>query len=59
MGFGGADDQRAIPEGTMATRQPLPRLQLLPEDRRTNRLWVLLLIFGLFVTIVSWFDWMF
>lgn len=43
----------------MATRLPLPRFQLLPEDRRTNRLWVLLLIFGLFVTVVSWFDWMF
>ena len=43
----------------MAKRQPLPTLQLLPEDRRSNRLWVLLLIFGLFVTVVSWLDWMF
>ena len=38
-------------------KQPLSRFEL-PEDRRTNRLWALLLIFGLFVTIVSWFDWM-
>lgn len=43
----------------MATRQPLPRLQLLPEDRRSNRLFVLLLIFGLFVTVVSWLNWIF
>ena len=42
----------------MAKRQPLPRLQLLPEDRRTERLWVLLLAFGLFVIVVSWLDWM-
>jgi hypothetical protein len=38
-------------------KQPLPRLQLLTEDRWSNRLWVLLLIFGLFVTVVSWLDW--
>ena len=43
----------------MANRQPLPRLELLPEDRRSNRLWVLLLIFGLFVIVVSWIEWMF
>jgi hypothetical protein len=43
----------------MANRQPLPKFQLLPDDRRTNRLWVLLLIGGLFVTVVSWFDWIF
>lgn len=42
----------------MANRQPLPILQPLPEDRRTNRLWALLIIFGLFVIVVSWFDWM-
>jgi hypothetical protein len=41
----------------MANRLPLPRFQLIPEDRRTDRLWVLLLILGLFVTVVSWFDW--
>lgn len=43
----------------MATRQPLPTLQPLPEDRRSNRLWALLLIFGVFVTVVSWLDWIF
>ena len=43
----------------MANRQPFPRIQLLPEDRRSNRLWALLLILGLFVTVVSWLDWMF
>jgi hypothetical protein len=43
----------------MSNRQPLPNLQLLPEDRRTNRLWGLLLILGLFVTVASWLDWMF
>ena len=43
----------------MANREPLLRLQLIPEDRRSNYLWVLLLIFGLFVTAVSWLDWMF
>ena len=42
----------------MANRQPLPKLQLLPEDRRSDHLWMLLLIFGLFVIVVSWFDWM-
>jgi|SoiMethySBSTD1v2_1073268.scaffolds.fasta_scaffold22328_9 hypothetical protein len=42
----------------MANRQPLPKLQLLPEDRWSNRLWVLLLIFGFFVIVVSWLDWM-
>ena len=43
----------------MANRQPLSRLQLLPEDRRSDRVWMLLLILGLFVTVVSWLDWMF
>jgi hypothetical protein len=43
----------------MAKTQPLFRLQLLPEDRRSERVWVLLLILGLFVTVVSWLDWMF
>ena len=43
----------------MANRQPLSMFQLLPEDRRSNRLWVLLLILGLFVTVASWLDWMF
>jgi hypothetical protein len=43
----------------MANRQLLPNFQLLPEDRRSDRLWVLLLILGLFVTVVSWLDWMF
>lgn len=43
----------------MANKQQLPRIQFLPEDRRSNGLWILLLIFGLFVTVVSWFDWMF
>ena len=43
----------------MANRQPLPMLQPLPEDRRSTRLWVLLLIFAVFVTVVSWFDWVF
>ena len=42
----------------MATRHSLPRLQLLPEDRWSNRLWVLLLVFGLFMTVVSWLDWL-
>ena len=42
----------------MANKQPLPRFQLLPEDRWSNRLWVLLLLFGLFVTLVSWLDWL-
>ena len=42
----------------MASRQPLPEIQPFAEDRRSNRLWVLLLIFGLFVTVVSWLDWM-
>jgi len=42
----------------MADRQPLPRFQLLPEDRRSDRLWMLLLICGLFVIVVSWIDWM-
>jgi hypothetical protein len=40
----------------MANRQPL--FDLLPEDRRSDRLWILLLIFGVFVTLVSWLDWM-
>ena len=43
----------------MGNRQPLPRLQVIPEDRRSDRLWLLLLIGGLFVTVVSWIDWMF
>jgi hypothetical protein len=43
----------------MASRQPLFKLQLLPEDRRSERLWILLLVFGVFVTVVSWLDWMF
>jgi hypothetical protein len=43
----------------MANRQPLPSLQPIPEDRRSDRLWMILLIFGLFVTVVSWLDWMF
>jgi hypothetical protein len=46
-------------EGIMATRQPLPSLAPLTEDRRSNRLWILLLVFGLFMTVVSWLDWMF
>ncbi len=41
----------------MANRQPLPRLQLLPEDCWSNRLWILLLAFGFFVIVVSWLDW--
>lgn len=43
----------------MANTHLLSRLQLLPEDRRSDRVWVLLLILGLFVTVVSWLDWMF
>ena len=43
----------------MANREPLSRLQLITEDRRSDRLWMLLLILGLFVTVVSWLDWMF
>ena len=43
----------------MAKPQPLPRFQLLPEDRRSDRVWLLLLVLGLFVTIVGWLDWMF
>lgn len=43
----------------MANRQPLSRLQLLPEDRRSDRVWGLLLVLGLFVIVVSWLDWMF
>lgn len=43
----------------MANRQPLFRLQLLPEDRRSDLVWVLLLILGLFVPVVSWLDWIF
>jgi hypothetical protein len=43
----------------MANTQPPSRLQLLPDDRRSDRVWVLLLILGLFVTVVSWLDWMF
>lgn len=43
----------------MANRQPLPRFQPIPADRRSDRLGVLLLIGGLFVTVVSWIDWMF
>jgi hypothetical protein len=41
----------------MAARQPLSRFQL-PEDRRSDRLGVLLLILGLFVIGASWLDWM-
>ena len=51
--------QAPLPEGTMANRLPLLKLQVLPEDRRSNRLSMLLLIFGLFVIVVSWLDWMF
>jgi hypothetical protein len=43
----------------MANREPLIRLQLLTEDRRSDRVWMLLLILGLFVIVVSWLDWMF
>jgi hypothetical protein len=43
----------------MAIREPLVRLQLVPEDCRSDRIWVLLLILGLFATVVSWLDWMF
>ena len=44
----------------MANRQPLSRLQLLlEEDRRSDRVWVLLTVLGLFVIVVSWLDWMF
>jgi hypothetical protein len=43
----------------MVNGQPLSRLQLLPDDCRSDRVWVLLLILGLFVTGVSWLDWMF
>ncbi len=43
----------------MANTPPLSRLQLLPEDRRSNGVWVLLLILALFVTVVSWLDWIF
>lgn len=43
----------------MATREPLPRFQLLPDDRRSDRIWLLLLLLGLFATVVSWLDWMF
>jgi hypothetical protein len=42
----------------MSNRQPLSRLQL-PEDHRSDRVWVLLLILGFFAIIVSWLDWMF
>jgi hypothetical protein len=40
----------------MADTQPLFR-QPLQEDRRSQRLWLLLLILGIFVTVVSWLDW--
>ena len=43
----------------MASTHPRSGFQPLPEDRRSERLWVLLVILGLFVTIVSWLDWMF
>jgi hypothetical protein len=43
----------------MVNRQALSRLQLLPDDRRSDRVWVLLLSLGLFVTAISWLDWMF
>jgi hypothetical protein len=43
----------------MASKQPLSRLQLLPDDCRSDRVWVLLLVLGLFATVVSWLDWMF
>jgi hypothetical protein len=43
----------------MAKTQPLFGLHLLTEDRRSDRVWMLLLILGLFVTVVSWLDWMF
>ena len=45
----------------MANTEALSRFQLflLPEDRRSELVWVLLLILGLFVTVVSWLDWMF
>jgi hypothetical protein len=41
----------------MANRLPLPRFQL-PEDHRSDRIWWLLLLLGLFATVVSWLDWM-
>lgn len=46
-------------EGIMANPQQLPGHQPLREDRRSERLWLLLLVLGFFVTAVSWFDWMF
>lgn len=49
----------SVTEGVMADTRPLSRFQLLPDDRRSDRVWMLLLVLGLFVTIVSWFDWMF
>lgn len=42
----------------MADKYPLSMFQLLPEDRRSTRIWLLLLILGLFATVVSWLDWM-
>ena len=38
----------------MGTRQP----QLLLDDPRSERIWALLLVLGLFVIAVSWLDWM-
>lgn len=43
----------------MANQHPLPRLQLLTDDRGSDPVWMLLLILGLFVIVVSWLDWMF
>ena len=45
-------------EGTMVNGEPLSRLQL-PDDRRSDSVWVLLLSLGLFVIGIGWLDWMF
>jgi hypothetical protein len=45
-------------EGIMANKEPLPKLQFLLEDHRSDRIWLLLLILGLFATVVSWLDWL-
>jgi hypothetical protein len=42
----------------MAKREPLSRLQL-PDDFRSDRIWILLVVLSFFVIVVSWLDWMF
>ena len=42
----------------MAKNERIPTLQL-PDDFRSDRIWILLLILSFFVIVVSWLDWMF